>query len=50
MRIPVEIILELLAKGATEEEILQDHPQLELDDLRTALFYAHHMVEDKTAH
>jgi uncharacterized protein (DUF433 family) len=44
MRISVEMILELLAKGATEEEILQDHPQLEPDDLRAALLYAHHMV------
>ena len=44
MRISVEMILELLAKGATEEEILQDYPHLETDDLRAALLYAHHMV------
>lgn len=44
MRISVEMILELLAKGATEEEILKDYQQLELDDLRAALLYAHHMV------
>jgi uncharacterized protein (DUF433 family) len=44
LRISVKMILELLAKGATEEEILQDYPQLEPDDLRAALFYAHHMV------
>ena len=44
LRISVEMILELLAKGATEEEILQDYPQLEPNDLRTALLYAHHMV------
>ena len=44
LRISVEMILELLAKGATEEEILQDYPQLEPDDLRAALLYAHHMV------
>ena len=44
MRISVEMILELLARGATEEEILQDYPQLEPDDLRAALLYAHHMV------
>jgi len=40
----VEMILELLAKGATEEEILQDYPHLEPDDLRAALLYAHHRV------
>ena len=44
MRISVEMILELLAKGATEEEILEDYPELEQDDLRAALLYAHHMV------
>jgi uncharacterized protein (DUF433 family) len=44
LRISVEMILELLAKGATQEEILQDYPQLDPDDLRAALLYAHHMV------
>jgi uncharacterized protein (DUF433 family) len=44
MRISVEMILELLAKGSSEEEILHDYPQLEPDDLRAALLYAHHMV------
>ena len=37
MRISVDMILELLAKGATAEEILEDYPQLEPDDLRAAL-------------
>ncbi len=44
LRISVEMLLELLAKGATQEEILQDYPQLEPDDLRAALLYAHHLV------
>lgn len=44
MRISVEMILELLAKGATEEEIPKDYQRLESDDLRAALLYAHHMV------
>ena len=44
LRISVEMILELLAKGATKDEILQDYPQLEPDDVRAALLYAHHMV------
>ena len=44
LRISVEMILELLAKGATEEKILQNYPQLEPDDLRAALLYAHHMI------
>jgi len=44
MRISVDMILELLAKGVTEQEILEDYPDLESDDLRAALLYAHHMV------
>lgn len=44
LRISVEMILELLAKGATEQEILEDYPELEPDDLRAALLYAHSMV------
>jgi len=44
LRISVEMILELLAGGVAEEEILQDYPLLEQDDLRAALLYAHHLV------
>ena len=44
LRISVEMILELLAKGATREEILDDYPELEPKDLQAALFYAHHLV------
>lgn len=44
LRISVEMLLELLAKGATPDEILQDYPQLQPDDLRAALLYAHHML------
>ena len=44
MRISVELILELLAKGSSENEILEDYPVLEPEDIRAALCYAHHMV------
>ena len=44
LRISVEMILQLLSKGATEHEILEDYPDLEADDLRAALLYAYHMV------
>ena len=44
LRISVEMILELLAKGSSEEEILEDYPELERDDIRAALLYAHSMV------
>ena len=48
MRISVDMILELLAKGAAAEEILQDYPQLEADDPQAALLYAHHLVAGET--
>ena len=48
LRISVEMILELLAKGATEQEILEDYTQLELADIRAALLYAHTLVAHET--
>ena len=35
-RIWVSLILDLLGGGATESEILAEHPQLETDDIRGA--------------
>ena len=48
LRISVEMILELLAKGATRQEILEDYPDLEPDDLQAVLLYAHHLVAGET--
>jgi uncharacterized protein (DUF433 family) len=39
-RIRVKDVLELLAHGAAWEEILQDYPFLEADDIRACLQYA----------
>ena len=39
-RMRVVDILELLSAGATVEEILQDYPTLERDDIRAAIEYA----------
>lgn len=36
LRYPVEVLLELLASGMTIEEILEDYPDLERDDLLAA--------------
>jgi uncharacterized protein (DUF433 family) len=41
MRISVEIILSLLAQGQTSAAILADYPDLEPDDVRACLAYAH---------
>ena len=40
LRHPVESLLELLASGMTIDEIVDDHPQLDRDDLLAALEYA----------
>ncbi len=39
-RISVEFMLELLASGATSEEVLQAYPQITADGLTAALQYA----------
>jgi uncharacterized protein (DUF433 family) len=44
MRISVEMILELLAKGSNQQEILEDYPDLEPEDIQAALLYAQHLV------
>ena len=38
-RIPVDLIIKLLAQGMTQEEILKDYPNLEKEDIRAALEY-----------
>ena len=40
MRIRVKDVLDMLAGGATEAEILQDYPYLETEDIRACLEYA----------
>lgn len=40
MRIRVQDILDMLAAGTSEEEILRDYPYLERDDIRAAITYA----------
>lgn len=44
MRISVELILSLFAQGETPEAILTDYPDLEPDDLRACLAYAHEAI------
>ncbi len=44
MRISVELILSLLDQGVLPEEILDDYPDLELDDIRACTAYAHAVI------
>ncbi len=40
MRIPVSLVVNLIANGMNREEILKEYPQLEAEDIRQALQYA----------
>ncbi len=44
MRISVEMILSLLTQGVRPEEILDDYPDLESDDIRPCTAYAHAVI------
>ncbi len=44
MRISVELILSLLAQGETTDALLEDYPDLEPDDIRACLAYAHAVI------
>jgi uncharacterized protein (DUF433 family) len=47
LRYPVEQMLELLAAGMTIEEILDDYPDLETQDLLACLDYAARLAKVK---
>ncbi len=40
IRIPVSVVVGQIAHGAAFEEILEDHPDLEREDIRAAIEYA----------
>ena len=40
MRIPVSLIVNLVANGMTFDEIIDEYPDLEREDIRQALHYA----------
>ncbi|WP_414617391.1 DUF433 domain-containing protein [Dyadobacter sp. 32] len=40
MRWPVEVIMDLLSSGMSTAEILEDHPELETEDILASLSYA----------
>ena len=44
MRISVELILSLLAQGDQIDDIIEDYPDLEPDDIRACLAYAHAVI------
>ena len=47
LRYPVESLLELMASGMTNEEILADYEDLEAEDLKACLLYAARLAKVK---
>jgi len=44
-RIPVYLIIELLANGLTPQQILREYPELKQEDIKAALLYASKLLE-----
>ena len=44
-RIPVYLIVELVANGLTTKEILKEYPELKQEDIKAALLYASKLLE-----
>jgi uncharacterized protein (DUF433 family) len=47
LRITVEQILKALAGGVTTEDILEDYPELEKEDIQAVLVYASELVNEE---
>ena len=50
MRIAVEHILGMLAAGDTAEDILQEYPILESEDIQACLLFAHRSLAGEHVH
>ena len=48
MRWPVEVIMDMLGSGMSPKEIIEDHPELELNDILACLNYAKLLVSGRT--
>lgn len=46
-RIPVELIIKLLAQRWTDEQIIQEYPVLKKEDIQEALLYAEKLVQNE---
>lgn len=47
MRYPVEMILDLLSSGMTFQEIIEDYPAIEIEDIKACLYFASKMTDIK---
>jgi uncharacterized protein (DUF433 family) len=47
LRIPVSLVVNLVANGMTTPEILREYPDLEAEDIRQALQYAASLANEE---
>ena len=47
LRIPVTTVVGLVAQGMTETRIVEEYPDLEVEDIRQALAYAAAAVDER---
>ena len=47
MRIPVSLIVNLVANGMTTEEIIKEYPDLEPDDIKESLKYVSWLAKEE---
>jgi uncharacterized protein (DUF433 family) len=50
MRYPVGLILDLLSSGMTHEEIIEDYPAIQDEDIRACLAFASRLTKVKSIH
>lgn len=50
MRVPVALVVNLVANGMTDDEILAAYPYLETEDIRQCLLYAAAVLRDDAYH
>jgi uncharacterized protein (DUF433 family) len=46
----VSLILDYLASGMSTEEILQEYPQLTVEDIRACIAFGSEMTRERTVH
>lgn len=44
-RIPVELVIKLVAQGWKEKEIIKEYPSISKEDIQAALLYAEKVIE-----
>jgi len=48
LRIPVSLVVNLVANGMSQDEILKEYPDLEPEDIKESLQYAALLTRDET--